>query len=98
MAKTAEITVNNTLKNALSMYPNPAYNSAAMVFNSERAGEKYSIHISNSTGYTVYTSANVTAAGQNRLQLDLSEFKNGIYFVRLTTANDIQTIRLIKGQ
>ncbi|HOZ79394.1 MAG TPA: T9SS type A sorting domain-containing protein, partial [Ferruginibacter sp.] len=97
-AKTSVVTVNNTLKNSFSIYPNPAYNTAAIVFDSERAGEKYSISISNSTGYTVYTSANVTAAGQNRLQLDLSKFKNGIYLVRLIAVNEIQTIRLVKGQ
>ncbi len=97
-AKTVEVTVNNTLKNTFSISPNPANSNAAIIFNYPLPGVKYSISISNATGITVYSSVNVTVAGQNRLLLDLSSWRNGLYLVRLLTDKDMQTVRLIKGR
>lgn len=96
--QTQQLTVKNTLKNALSISPNPANSNAAIIFNYPLPGIKYSISISNATGITVYSYVNVTAAGQNRLLLDLSSWRNGLYLVRLITESDVQTGRLIKGQ
>jgi ABC-type transporter MlaC component len=97
-AKSNSIAVSTKSENKLSIYPNPAYNSTTIIFGSTKAGIKYGITICNSTGTTVYAANGVIAAGENRLQLDLTKFKNGIYMVKFVTEADSQTTRLIKGQ
>ena len=51
------------------------------------------VSIINSVGKEVFNATNVT---QNKLDISLSEFSNGIYFVKITNGDKIITQRIVK--
>ncbi len=83
-------------KTEMNIYPNPVNSNATIVFSNTKVGGKFEVMISNSLGYRVYAASGVIMAGQNRLQLDLGKFKNGMYILKLVTEDDAQTLRLMK--
>ena len=93
---TATITLNGTAENggsidenthrAIAIYPNPA----STLLNVEAEGYD-NLQIVNMVGQVVY-STNVSG----RLQINVSDLSNGVYFVRLTNTNGTATQKFIK--
>ena len=81
-----------------SVYPNPATDQVQLNFSlPERSNlsidlfQVNGIHLKN-----IYTK--VIDAGNHSVEMNLSDFANGIYWIKITTPRNTQTIKLIKNQ
>ncbi|MBQ2076754.1 MAG: T9SS type A sorting domain-containing protein, partial [Bacteroidales bacterium] len=72
---------------AMSIFPNPTSGMLNVTSNEEID----SIEIFNSVGTTVVSS---NVAG-NSSAIDMSNLPNGMYFVRVSTANGIETVKVV---
>ena len=78
-------------------YPNPAKQIATLKFSSTQK-EKYTINITDLTGKIILHSEGITNGGTNIIQLNVSNFANGVYIVNLIKGGkEKQTLKLIKG-
>ncbi len=59
---------------------------------------KYDLQISNVAGQIIHTSREMIPATVFERKLDLSEFPDGTYFVRLITASGTSVTRIVKGK
>ncbi|MFN0188285.1 MAG: T9SS type A sorting domain-containing protein [Bacteroidia bacterium] len=76
------ITENSYIEN-INMYPNPANTSATILLNLLKA-ENISISIVDMLGREIKnTASNNLQSGNNKINLDISDLNNGIYFVRI---------------
>lgn len=83
-------TLSNTAfdKEALSIYPVPARNNLTIAYKSAIGN----MQVYNQLGQEVYTSSNVG----NQVDLDVSNFATGVYFIKLYNETESQTVRIIK--
>ncbi len=72
-----------------SMFPNPSGNEFKAQTSNFRTGDE--IKIFDVTGKTVFTSTMHSSI----IDIDVSEFENGIYFVKLSSGNNTSTQKLI---
>ena len=80
---------NNSFDNSnFSYYPNPVKNTLNLSYNQEISN----VEIFNLIGQKV--SSNVINANQG--QVDMSNLSNGVYLVKVTSNNQVKTIRVIK--
>ncbi|MCX6257770.1 MAG: lamin tail domain-containing protein [Bacteroidia bacterium] len=76
------------------MYPNPASKSSTIQFYTN-SDSHIDISICTLAGSIVSKPVSgIFSAGNHRVDIDLSEFANGSYLVRLTTAGSVQTLQL----
>ena len=73
---------------ALSIYPVPAKNTVTIAYKSAIGN----IQVFNQLGQEVYANRNVGA----QVDLDVSHFATGVYFVKLFNATALQTFRIVK--
>lgn len=78
---------------AISIHPNPNDGQFALTFNNME-NDKYSISVKNILGQVVYTKK-ITLNGNYRMNMDLSEFKSGIYFLTVANSDGEQTQKVI---
>ena len=79
-----------------SIFPNPFSNSTTLEFNFSNA-KNVSINIYDITGRAVQNiSIKEPIKGKNKIEIDLSKFKSGIYFCKLKSIEKTQTIKLVK--
>ncbi|MBI3134308.1 MAG: right-handed parallel beta-helix repeat-containing protein [Bacteroidetes bacterium] len=78
-------------ENFVHLYPNPATTNVQI----QAAGNQtiHAIEIYAADGSVVYSQKMLN---QTLISVDLSNFESGIYFVQITTGQDVQTKRLIK--
>lgn len=69
----------NENKNSVSIFPNPAQN----IFTIEFPHQNFSLEISDVLGRIVCSKNNIP----DKTQIDCSNFQDGLYFIRITTAN-----------
>ena len=81
----------------ISVSPNPAANSANLVFNSKVQGNATLI-IGNQLGGVVVTKNMGVMKGQNRKMLDLSKLGNGVYYIKIQIGNDTQFSKIVVGR
>lgn len=75
------------------IYPNPAAEFAALVFETERSG---SIECRITGPYGVFKTQKLEAvAGENQIHLDLKNVPNGAYFVSIVSEKSLKTLRLV---
>jgi Secretion system C-terminal sorting domain/CARDB len=96
----SHVGVNAVSNNAGSMdvYPNPASHSATVALNLVNGGD-VKMEIYNALGQVVYSMpAQYRNAGTSRTDVDLSNFANGNYFVRVYIGDEIlnKTLSVIK--
>lgn len=86
----------NTIENSISIYPNPTTNQITMEF--ELAETKnVSIDIKNVLGQTVKIISNSEfRKGNNKIEIELSDLINGVYFVQLESENKRSNKKFIK--
>lgn len=80
---------------SITLYPNPAADKALLAISTEKA-EQVSVHVMDLQGKIVYTAENTPLqAGHNELELSTAGWQNGIYFVRVATANGTTVAKLM---
>ncbi|MGZ4057078.1 MAG: T9SS type A sorting domain-containing protein [Bacteroidia bacterium] len=78
------------------MYPNPATNQISLEFDLPETKNSL-IEIKNVLGQTVKSISNIAfQKGANKIEIDVSEFSNGVYFVQLQNNNQIINQKFIK--
>jgi len=83
------------LSYSLSVYPNPSHGSATVSFSLPTPG-KVSLTIYDITGRLVKTIANaVLSEGEHTLNLDVNNFRAGIYLLRMQSGQISQTRKFI---
>ena len=79
----------------MSLYPNPAVNSATLNFSSAKEGD-YQIRVINALGQLVYSSEGKASEGANTIELNLEKLSSGMYIVQLVRNGNRQQVNLIK--
>lgn len=82
----------------VKIFPVPAFNNATITLNLESA-DNIEIQLFNISGQMLFSQkAQQFNAGLNSINLDVSDYKNGIYFVRLVSENaKVYSAKLIIG-
>ena len=75
-----------------AVYPNPAREVLNVVGAFENAT---SLVVTDVNGKTVYAAANMEAAQNGQLQLNVSAWAEGVYFVTLRTERDVQNLKVV---
>ncbi len=87
---------NYTSGNDISVYPNPFQSTTTLEFNLSE-NKNASISIVDVEGRIVKKiSTKNLLSGKNRITIDLSELKAGIYFCKLISNENLQAVKLIK--
>ncbi len=86
----------NGIKNYFTIYPNPTNNNTNLIFSLNEAS-RVSASIIDQVGKTVKTifTSKQYGAGNYSQQIDLSNLSKGIYYLRITTQQQSQTIKFI---
>ncbi len=79
----------------VNLYPNPAQQQINLTINTQDAINGQ-VRIVSATGQVVQQQVLDQAAGHNLLQLSVEQLPAGIYFVRLETAEQQQTLKFVK--
>ncbi|MES2139982.1 MAG: T9SS type A sorting domain-containing protein [Bacteroidota bacterium] len=79
---------------SVNLYPNPATNSVNLLFNLSNA-EKINVRIYNVVGQELSNFEKELPAGNNSLNINLENYKQGVYFVKSTIKNQVITKKLI---
>lgn len=76
------------------IYPNPVVNEATVVFN---AGEHdfVNVEIYNLTGQRIYGDGYLAEPGKNEYRIDVSNWNQGYYFIKLDDGKEVITKRMI---
>jgi hypothetical protein len=81
---------------AFTLSPNPANDLVQVSWSRTAISQQYQIDVLDISGKTVYTTRDVVNDGINqRVQIDLSNYAEGTYVVRLQDENGIRTKKLI---
>jgi len=92
---TKQIGVENNLS-ALHLYPNPVVDELNITYTAENTGS-YHIRIVNMLGSVVFDAQGVTMVGENIIELNIIDLKNGLYSVILETGNTVNQLKVIKN-
>ena len=88
------ITENKKNISAVSLFPNPVKGNRISLNYSLTQNSNVSVEIYNMLGAQVkFISCPNMSVGKNELNVDLSDFLNGLYFVRLQSGASIQTVK-----
>ncbi|MEP7318996.1 MAG: T9SS type A sorting domain-containing protein [Panacibacter sp.] len=80
----------------MQVYPNPVQSTATLVFSAEKANTRYQVVVTDVNGKAVLTSTGITNSGRNVLQLNMNQYANGMYLVKLIGDGETRTIKLYK--
>ncbi len=84
-----------TIENEINLYPNPSSNEITLEFNLTKQ-EVISFEIRNILGQIVYSNQNQLLQGKQKLEIDVSSFSNGIYFLQMQNGNNQSSIKFVK--
>lgn len=80
---------------AIYMYPNPANNTTSIGYHLDNP-ENVNLELFNSLGQKVYgANQGIISAGQHSLVMNVGQFEQGVYFIRLTTDNATVVKKLV---
>ncbi len=79
----------------LNVFPNPTENLVSIEFELTETKD-VSIEIKNVLGQTIKTISNSFTTGNNKIEIDVSKFSSGIYFVQIQSENKITSKKFIK--
>lgn len=79
--------INDLTNSSLSLYPNPAND----VVNVVSTNDIKTIEVLNYIGQAIYTNKDINLKS---LQLNVSSFQSGVYFVKVTTVSGIKTTKI----
>ena len=78
----------------LTVYPNPAQNSATVDFTVENPGE-VTFELSDLSGKSVYSVSKNASAGNNSIVIPTDALSNGVYMYSFTNGNTVVTKKLV---
>ena len=88
--------INNEInETGLISYPNPANNNIIIDFEST-GKEKNIIEIKNVLGQTIETITKQIVNGHNKIEIDVSDFLSGIYFIQVLNGDKVLNKKFIK--
>ena len=90
---TQGVGIEEVLENKLSIFPNPASNSAAIELNLVESNEVV-IEVLNTLGQKVFTYASNMSAGLNTIELPVATLNAGLFYVNIKVANEMMTEKL----
>jgi hypothetical protein len=79
--------INDLTNGTLNLYPNPA----TEVVNIVSSNNIRTIEVLNYVGQTIYSNRNLD---QTTVQLNVTNFRAGVYFVKVTTTSGIKTTKI----
>ena len=79
----------------LSVYPNPTMDYVTIQFNNSTNG-KVKISVCDVTGNIVYDYSEISDQGITKHYINSAPFSNGIYFIKIETLGNSETIKFIK--
>jgi hypothetical protein len=82
------------VNNDFSVSPNPAVNTAGLIFRSTEKGTA-DITVTDRVGNIVLQNKVTVVAGDNRRQLDVSKLPAGMYFVKIQNGDKIQVAKIV---
>lgn len=91
---TSVTSVSNLLSN-VAIFPNPTTGKLTLGVESI-ASSDYTLSVRNLLGATVYQQSLSFPEGYQQLELDLSDFSQGVYFITLSNGANLTTHRVIK--
>jgi hypothetical protein len=80
---------------SVKIYPNPVLNKAIIYFGDDQLA-KTEMVIQNTYGKT-YVLRNLKQSGKNAVEIDLSGFSSGVYFIRVELKSGFKMFKIIKG-
>ena len=86
--------LDDNVLSAINVFPNPATDTFFIHLTDETVTDA-SITIVNSLGQTVQTISNEQLESNNTLQIDISTYNTGIYFVSIESQGATETKKLI---
>ena len=89
----ASIGVEEFSVNQLSVYPNPAKNSAFVEFNLVESNEVL-VELTNALGQKVFTNSSTMNAGFTKVELPVADLNSGIYIVNISIAGKLRSEKL----
>jgi hypothetical protein len=78
----------------MSIYPNPASDYVKLNYTLDKS-DLVSINITNVLGQSVYQNETKMVSGSNSVNVDLKNFKAGVYFVNTTVGEKTYTSKFI---
>jgi len=84
----------NALSNSLTVFPNPASQNVRLNFNLTD-NQKIEVVLANALGQVVYTQNTEKISGEQTIDLNVSAFEKGVYFVRIKTEDGLTATRKI---
>jgi len=84
--------INEKMENSIAVYPNPASNMLTIDFSGHKT-EITEISLVNMLGSTVFSSSNPTSGSY--ISLDVTEFNEGIYFLKIADQSNTTTRKII---
>jgi hypothetical protein len=95
-SKVVAIDIEDKMDVVTQIYPNPTKGSSTLMFTSE-VGGMYSLNISNIAGDLIYSARVVGIPGENKFDLNFSEYSSGSYFVTIINPQNIAaTTKFVK--
>ena len=88
-------TDNGLVEENISVYPNPTNGNVTVDFN-QLTGQTISIVLMDLNGRTLLNDQLINVSGEHKMNLDLSDFEDGMYILVLQSDTDRITKRLIK--
>ena len=80
------ISKNTSSKTSLQILPNPSKDIAYLLFNT-KISMPYAIEVTDVTGKVLFTHKFIAVAGENKEQINLQPYSNGLYFITLINNN-----------
>lgn len=80
----------------LSVYPNPAISDARVVFSARENGLPYQLSMVSTNGSRMWQQQGSTLNGVNTININVSSYPTGTYYLQLTLGTSRQVIRLVK--
>jgi len=80
------ISKNTSSKTSLQILPNPSKDIAYLLFNT-KISMPYAIEVTDVTGKVLFTHKFIAVAGENKEQINLQPYSNGLYFIKLINNN-----------
>jgi hypothetical protein len=75
-------------------YPNPVHDKLNVKFNSNNI-DKYILQLIDITGRIMMNEVNTAQTGDNFIELDLSNYAEGIYTISLLTTEGSKQVRIV---
>lgn len=82
---------------AIKVYPNPAQNTATVLFTTAMAGS-YILQVTDVAGKQLFVQKGIAATGENKVTINLTRYSKGAYFINITAADGKKLVSAVTKQ